>query len=144
MEKFVQEYKATRGLQPLNVLVHGPPASGKTYLAKKLAEHYKIHYVDVDSVMKDALEGLEKRINTPPVVDAETGEAEEVDTTADKALLEELRGYAAKNNGSYPEEQVLQFVKNKLEQKPCQNQGYVLDGFPAVMKDAQALFGGTL
>jgi adenylate kinase len=54
--------------------------------------------------------------------------------------LEDLRSYAAKNNGSYPEEQVLQFIKTKLSEKRTQNQGYVLDGFPAVMKDAQALF----
>jgi adenylate kinase len=54
----IQEYKDARGLLPLKIIIHGPPASGKSMLAKKIAEHYGIHLVDVESVIIETMTRL--------------------------------------------------------------------------------------
>jgi adenylate kinase len=58
LQQLIQEYKDARGLSPLKLVIHGPPASGKTYFAKKLATHYEIHYLDFDKVVQDAISRL--------------------------------------------------------------------------------------
>lgn len=58
IQPIVQEYRDARGLSALKILVHGPPASGKTYYAKKLAEHYELHYLEPELIMKEAIENL--------------------------------------------------------------------------------------
>jgi adenylate kinase len=66
-------------------------------------------------------------------------EADE-DVEADKEVLEEIREYSKANNGRYPEEHVLNFIKDKLKSMPCRNQGYILDGFPNTLEEAASLF----
>ena len=62
LPQFIQEFKDARGLSPLKAFVHGPPASGKTFYAQKIAEEYKIHYVDADQVVQKAIDRLVKPI----------------------------------------------------------------------------------
>jgi adenylate kinase len=40
------------------------------------------------------------------------------------------------------DEILTQIFKIKLMSPPCQNQGYVLDGYPKTAEQAQSLFGG--
>jgi adenylate kinase len=40
------------------------------------------------------------------------------------------------------DEILTQIFKIKLMSPPCQNQGYVLDGYPKTFEQATALFGG--
>ena len=54
--------------------------------------------------------------------------------------MEEIREYSKANNGRYPEEHVLNFIKEKLKSMPCRNQGYILDGFPNTLEEAASLF----
>ena len=42
--------------------------------------------------------------------------------------------------GRYSTEHIVDFVKDKLKSMPCQNQGFVLDGFPKTYEEAQQLF----
>lgn len=143
MPALIQDYKNARGLHPLKVVVLGPPASGKTTLAKKIATHYSTHYIETESVMKEVLETLEKRINAPIPVDQDGEEVEERDIEADKESLAELKDYASKNNGRYPEDQVINFVREKLKATSSRNQGFVLDGYPATTEEANTLFRST-
>lgn len=46
--------------------------------------------------------------------------------------------------GRYSEQYILDFYKQKLMSKPCQNQGFVLDGFPKTYEQAQQLFARKL
>ena len=62
------------------------------------------------------------------------------DIDADKEFLEELKEAAKSNNGRYPDEHVLNFVREKLKSMPCRNQGYILDGYPLTVEDAIQLF----
>ncbi len=62
MPAIINEYKNARGLQPLKIAIHGPPYSGKTTLAKKIAEHYQIHYVNAENELKEGIERLVRRM----------------------------------------------------------------------------------
>ena len=58
MQPFLEEYRDARGLSSLKIVVYGPPASGKTLFAKKLAEFYELHYLEPEQVIKDAIASL--------------------------------------------------------------------------------------
>lgn len=60
---FVDEFKRARGLTPLRIVVLGMPYSGKTSLAKRLAESYGLPYISLESVFQETVERLEKEIN---------------------------------------------------------------------------------
>jgi adenylate kinase len=47
---FATEYKDFRGLKAITVYINGPPYSGKTMYAKRLAEEYELHYLDADQI----------------------------------------------------------------------------------------------
>lgn len=57
-EKIVEEYKATRNLRPVKIIVLGPPASGKTRVARYLADYYGIHYVYVKTLISNTIQKL--------------------------------------------------------------------------------------
>lgn len=42
------------------------------------------------------------------------------------------------------DELLTQIFKVKLMSPPCQNQGYILDGYPKTSEQAQNLFGGKI
>ncbi|KAJ3043877.1 Adenylate kinase 7 [Rhizophlyctis rosea] len=135
LPQLIQEYKDARGLTPLRMIVHGPPAVGKTFFSERIAKHYEIHLVDVEKVVQDAVARLERR-----VAGILGPDEQDDDIDADKDLLEELKEAARANNGKYPDEHIINFVRDKLRSMPCRNQGYVLDGFPNSVDEAKELF----
>lgn len=44
--------------QPLRAVIVGPPASGKSTVAKQLCEHYKLHHIQIKKVIDDEIEIL--------------------------------------------------------------------------------------
>jgi len=142
LPQLIQEYKDARGLTPLKIVVHGPPSSGKTFFSKRIAQHYEIHYLDVEEMVKDEVSKLERRVTnpTPASPDDEADNEADSDPDADRELLEELREAARANNGKYPDEHVINFVRERLKSMPCRNQGYVLDGYPGTVDEARELF----
>ena len=42
----------------MRALILGPPASGKTTVAKQLCEHYKLHHIKIKDVIDEAIEKL--------------------------------------------------------------------------------------
>ncbi|KAJ3102300.1 Adenylate kinase 7 [Phlyctochytrium planicorne] len=135
INQLVQEYKDARGLHPLKVIVHGPPASGKTHISRQMATHYEIHYINVEIVIKEAVSRLELRI-----AEAAASEDSEEDVDGLKDFLEEVREACRANNGKYADHHVISFVKERLKSMPSRNQGYVLDGFPTKIEEASNLF----
>jgi adenylate kinase len=67
---------------------------------------------------------------------------EEEDGKAQQAqeLLDVLKEDFEENDGRYSEQYIIQFYKKKLLSMPCQNQGFVLDGFPKTYDQAKTLF----
>lgn len=54
----VKEYKIARNLNPIRIIVLGPPASGKTRVARYLVDHYDIHYIHVSSLIENTIAEL--------------------------------------------------------------------------------------
>lgn len=54
----IKEYKTSRNLHPVKIIVLGPPASGKTRVARYLANHYGIHYIHVKTLISDTIQKL--------------------------------------------------------------------------------------
>ena len=47
IRKLENEFNTFRGLNPVKIMITGPPASGKTYYAEQLAKYYNIPRVHV-------------------------------------------------------------------------------------------------
>ncbi|KAL3318066.1 Adenylate kinase 7 [Cichlidogyrus casuarinus] len=65
---------------------------------------------------------------------------EEAKATEDAEFLETLNASKAENDGQLDQEYVIQFLRKKLNSKPCKNQGFLLDGFPTTKEEAENLF----
>ncbi|XP_066177931.1 adenylate kinase 7 [Sylvia atricapilla] len=144
----VTEYKQTRGLLPLKVCIHGPPASGKSTIAKELCNHYKLHYVRTNDAISEKIADLEQivakerdRVEVEGEREGEDVQEEEgEDIEAAKELLEAIKENMKKHRGHLTDEYLIQIMKDKLMSMPCRNQGYVLDGFPETYEQAVKLF----
>ncbi|NXH40484.1 KAD7 kinase, partial [Dicaeum eximium] len=149
----IMEYKQTRGLLPLKVCLHGPPASGKSTIAKELCKHYKLHYVRTSDVISEKIAHLEQIVAQEPVkvereVETGGGEGEEQveeeeegeNVEAAKELLDAIKENMQQNKGRLGDELLIKIMKEKLMSMPCRNQGYVLDGFPETYDQAINLF----
>ena len=75
----------------------------------------------------------------------EDGEQESDDSEAQNSqeLLDHLKEDLEENGGRYSDSFIIDFYKKKLSSMPCQNQGYVLDGFPKTYEQAMLLFSGN-
>jgi predicted AAA+ superfamily ATPase len=47
------EFNKERNLKPIKIFITGPPASGKSYYAKQLAEHYNVPHVHVGKLLQE-------------------------------------------------------------------------------------------
>ena len=61
IDAIVKEYKTARNLNPIRIIVLGPPASGKTKVARYLADHYDVHYIHVKSLIANTIDSLVSR-----------------------------------------------------------------------------------
>lgn len=76
----------------------------------------------------------------------ETEEAELDDDPGKAADYQELLDsiIEAREQGSRLDDQILtRLFRDRLHSKPCQNQGFILDGYPKTIDQAKELFTGT-
>ena len=57
-----------------------------------------------------------------------------------KQDLSELNHILKSNDGTVPAAKILEQIKKRINSMSCQNQGYVLDGFPSKLAEAKELF----
>jgi len=81
--------------------------------------------------------------------DEEEDEAEDTDLEDDdpgkaadyQELLDAIN--ETREQGSRLEDQILtRLLRDRLHSKPCQNQGFILDGYPKTIDQAKELFSG--
>ena len=129
----------------------GPPGVGKSTIAQQLAQHYKIHHIHIKDVVTQAIDQLNKaakraetEADKPGGDDGEEEEEEEEEELPDLSELEAINEQMENNNGRLDDQYILKFFKERLLSKPCQNQGFILDGFPKLREQAQTLFERNL
>ncbi|CAJ0944683.1 unnamed protein product [Ranitomeya imitator] len=137
IESVIKEYKQSRGLLPVRICILGPPASGKTTVSKMLCKKYKLHHIHIKDVITEAIDKLERLVKSPPEEEEEEGEEE---PEAWQELLDNVRENMEQNGGRLDDTYVIRFMREKLKSMPCQNQGYVLDGYPKTYEQAKELF----
>ncbi|XP_040267592.1 adenylate kinase 7 [Bufo bufo] len=134
----IKEYKQSRGLLPIRICILGPPAVGKTTVSELLCKHYKLHHIHIKEVITEAIDNLERLVKSPPEEEEEE-EAEE-GPEAWQELLDSVKENMEQNGGRLDDSYVIRFMREKLKSMPCQNQGYVLDGYPKTYEQAKDLF----
>uniref|UniRef100_A0A7S3DGZ1 Adenylate kinase n=1 Tax=Palpitomonas bilix TaxID=652834 RepID=A0A7S3DGZ1_9EUKA len=110
--RVIEEYRVSRGVTPMTVLLSGPPASGKSELAKLIADEYEIPHISAAEVVKSVLESDDSK----------------------------SKGAAAKGLVKPSAEQIGTILKEELTKRVCRNQGFVLDSFPENVDQAKALY----
>ncbi|XP_012286013.2 adenylate kinase 7 [Orussus abietinus] len=159
LDAIVKEYKNARNLHPVKVIVLGPPASGKTRVANYIAKHYRLHYICVKSLIGDTVQKLNRDIEAAKVkdtveeqndeeealedIDEDDEDANETETGVEQLQeqLDEIQTALAKGNGRLDDDLLNKIMLQRLLSKECQNQGYVLDGYPKTLEQAKSLFG---
>lgn len=95
-----------------NIILMGPPGAGKGTLAKQLKEALNLVHISTGDMFRDAIKAGTKL-----------------------GLL--AAGYINKGD-LVPDEVTIGLVKERLSQKDCEN-GFLLDGFPRTLPQAEAL-----
>ncbi|KAL1501160.1 hypothetical protein ABEB36_006541 [Hypothenemus hampei] len=157
-------------LNPLKLIIHGPPASGKTTIVRRICKRYGAHYVSEKSMIEETLEELRMNIinakehatlksaaspkdigdGDEEVEEEEELEDEEQGRDMQQDLETEIRGYQEQiheinsllsNDGRLPDDYLVRLMRDFLAKPLCQNHGYVLDDFPKTLLQAKELFG---
>ncbi|MGP8321083.1 MAG: adenylate kinase [Methanosarcinaceae archaeon] len=98
----------------MNIVLFGPPGAGKGTQAKKLSDHFCIPHISTGDIL---------RINVRDGTE----------------LGREAKGYMDKGK-LVPDEVLIGIIKNRLAEPDCLS-GYLLDGYPRTIKQADALIG---
>nr|XP_034195712.1 adenylate kinase 7-like [Osmia lignaria] len=155
----VKEYRTARNLRPMKIIVLGPPAAGKTRVAQYLAKHYEIHYLHAKPLIKETIEQLTKEIEEITIAQARdeaeeagAGDVDDDDEPEDdeeapnveelQELLDEIERNKQRNKDRIDDTLLNRLFARKLRSKQCQNQGYIMDGYPKTLEQAKGLFGG--
>ncbi len=97
----------------INIILFGPPGSGKGTQSAKLLEKYKLSHLSTGDLLRDQL----KR---------ETKLGLEAKKFMDKGLL-------------VPDEVVIGMIESKLDEAGPDTKGFIFDGFPRTVEQAKAL-----
>lgn len=96
----------------INIVLFGPPGSGKGTQAEKLLDKYQLIHISTGDLLREEVEN-----ETPLGLEAKN--------FMDKGLL-------------VPDEVVIGMIKSKLENNP-DSRGFIFDGFPRTKEQAESL-----
>uniref|UniRef100_A0A665TBL8 Adenylate kinase 7a n=1 Tax=Echeneis naucrates TaxID=173247 RepID=A0A665TBL8_ECHNA len=143
METIVEEYKDTRQLLPIRICLVGPPSVGKTTVSEKLCNHYQIHHIKLKEVIEEKITQLvtSSCMFQKDMVNGSDSVSGEGAAAAHKQL-DNINTSMNMNAGRLEDHLLFDILQEKLNSKPCSNQGFVLDGFPKTYEQAKMIFTG--
>ncbi|CAL8316201.1 unnamed protein product [Boreogadus saida] len=136
MERIVSEYKHFRQLLPIRIFLTGPPAVGKSTVAQKLCDYYKLHHIKVEQLIREKIQQLEEILSAVDQPE-NSGEDKQAET---QEQLEAIQESLVMDQGVLADHLMIPILKEKLNSKPCAHQGFVLDGFPETYEQAKMIF----
>ena len=96
----------------MNIVLFGPPGAGKGTQAKELAKHYNIPHISTGDILRaNVREGTKLGMKAKEYMD--------------KGEL-------------VPDEVLIGIIRDRLQQPDCKD-GYMLDGYPRTLPQAEAL-----
>ena len=105
-------------LNPLKIIIAGAPAAGKGTQCEKIKETFDVIHLSTGDMLREAVK-----------------EGNDVGLKAKKFM----------DNGQLvPDELITNVVCERLKQKDCAEKGWLLDGFPRTMSQAEALKGAGM
>jgi adenylate kinase len=143
IDSVVTEYKNARDLRPVRLVVCGPPACGPTQsIAERLAQNYFVPLITPASALAAAL------YEPPAPVPVETKEGDEEaeeapeppEPTPEEVAASELREEVKAAGDNIPDTLMCRVVNTLLSTRPCQNQGWILQGYPKTWREATGLW----
>ena len=95
-----------------NMIIMGPPGAGKGTQSERIVSHYHVPHISTGDMFREAI--------------------------AKQTELGKLAESYIKPEALVPDEVTIGLVKERLSQDDCKN-GYLLDGFPRTIAQAEAL-----
>ena len=146
IDKLREEFNIYRDLKPIKILVLGPPYSGKSTIAKKISEKYKISHLTIDKICDWA------KNEKTPFGDETREKCKEIEENLEKAMDEyEHRKNKRKTDPPFDPSQYRKFpndflgkiIKSKLAQGECVSKGYILENYPKIYEDCINIYSDT-
>ena len=140
------EFNLYRDLRPAKIIIHSPPYSGKSTIAKIISEKYKLSHLTIDKICEWAKN--EKNL----LGDEVRQKNEEMEENISKAMEEyEHRKNKKKTDPpfdpaqykKYPNDLLGKIIKSKLSEGECVGKGYILENFPKNFEDCINIFSNT-
>ena len=143
MDLLRQEFNLYRGIKPIKIIVSGPPSSGKTFIAKKLANRFKILHLTIPDIvtwaksLKNIL-GEQTRKKLKEIEEKISIAQEEYDNRKNKKKTDPPFDPAPYRK--FDSEFLGKILKEKISKGECAGKGYVLDNYPKSYQDCLDTF----
>jgi adenylate kinase len=139
-----KEFITSRKLQPIRVFLHGPPGSGKSHYGRKISTEYYLPHVTIKQAIEEVLNGppsalKETVTNTMTEITSQQKTQKKKKPTGKKKTKKKGKG-EDDERARLPTEILSMVMREKLNSAPCRNKGFVLDGYPRTLVEAQQLF----
>lgn len=138
-----KEFNDYYNLQPVKIIILGPPGSGKTELANKLTHNYNIPIINILDIVKYG-KSLKNELGEEVKAALEEDKQKKFDEINEleqkKKNPQELDITTVNIKEYLPLTIVFKVLKKMLAENIYRNRGYILDGFPKSYSQAQSCF----
>ena len=143
MDLLRQEFNLYRGIKPIKIIISGPPCGGKTYIAKKLSNHFKILHLTMPDIiswaknlknflgeqMRQKMKEIEEKILIAQDEYDKRKNKKKTDPPFDPTPYRRLDS-----------EFIGKLLKEKISTGECAGKGYILDNYPKTYQDCLNVF----